>query len=83
MYKICGFYISYFSIELKRGSSKTNVLPLTKRQGVFLIVTTFSICWLQFFLSIMLGLNINFSCARYYLHAHAPHFYVYDNCQEA
>ena len=55
MHKICGFYIIYFSIELKRGSSKTNVLPLTKRQGVFLIVTTFSICWLQFFLSIMLG----------------------------
>ena len=119
MHKICGFYIIYFSIELKRGSSKTNVLPLTKRQGVFfqsliaafncynlqyllpggqnckcvlsrihkicgfyiiyfsielkigssktrcvffsslwlllLIVTNFSICWLQFFLSIMLG----------------------------
>ena len=29
------------------------------------------------------GLNINCSCARYYLHALVPHFYVYDNCQEA
>ena len=62
MHKICGFYIIYFSIELKRGSSKTNVLPLTKRQGVFFQSLTAAFnCYnlqyllLQFFLSIMLG----------------------------
>ena len=62
MHKICGFYINYFSIELKRGSCKTIVLPLTKRQGVFFQSLTAAFnCYnlqyllLQFFLSIMLG----------------------------
>ena len=62
MHKICGFYIIYFSIELKRGSSKTVVVPLTKRQGVFFQSLTAAFnCYnlqyllLQFFLSIMLG----------------------------
>ena len=62
MHKICGFYIIYFSIELKRGSSKTIVLPLTKRQGVFFQSLTAAFnCYnpqyllLQFFLSIDVG----------------------------
>ena len=51
------FLCIYFSIELKIGGCKTNVLPQTKRPGVrvssvslwlLLIVTTLSICWLKF-----------------------------------
>ena len=59
MHKICGFYISYFSIELKRGSSKTNVLPLTKRQGVFFqsLTAAFNCYNLQYLLAIILSLD--------------------------
>ena len=58
MHKICGFYIIYFSIELKRGSSKTNVLPLTKRQGVFFqsLTAAFNCYNLQYLLAIILSL---------------------------
>ena len=54
MHKICGFYIIYFSIELKIGSSNTRCVFFSLWL-LLLIVTTFSIFWLQFFLSIMLG----------------------------
>ena len=59
MHKICGFYIIYFSIELKRGSSKTNVLPLTKRQGVFFqsLTAAFNCYNLQYLLATILSLD--------------------------
>ena len=49
----------------------TNIQPKQREMRVFLQLEPFK----------PKGLNINFSCARYHLHAHAPHFYVYDNCQ--
>ena len=59
MHKICGFYIIYFSIELERGSCKTNVLPLTKRQGVFFqsLTAAFYCHNLQYLLAIILSLD--------------------------
>ena len=59
MHKICGFYIIYFSIELKRGSSKTNVLPLTKRQGLFFkaLTAAFNCYILQCLLATILSLD--------------------------
>ena len=59
MHKICGFYIIYFSIELKRGSSKTNVLPLTKRQGVFFqsLTAAFNCYNLQYLLATIPSLD--------------------------
>ena len=52
MHKICGFYIIYFSIELKRGSSKTNVLPLTKKARC-----VFNCYNLQYLLATILSLD--------------------------
>ena len=59
MHEICGFYIIYFSIELERGSCKTNVLPLTKRQGVFFqsLTAAFNCYNLQYLLAIILSLD--------------------------
>ena len=59
MHKISRFYIIYFSIELERGSSKTNVLPLTKRQGVFFqsLTDAFNCYNLQYLLATILSLD--------------------------
>ena len=56
MHKICGFYIIYFSIELKIGSSKTRCVFFFSFSLWLLLlnVTNFSLRWLQFFLWIML-----------------------------